>query len=76
MKRFLPRFLISATILILTAAAMARPLAAQEIKLGFIDAERILQAYSGYKDEEAQFGKQREAWNQEIDARSRELRRL
>ena len=76
MKRFLPRFLISATILILTAAAMARPLAAQEIKLGFIDAERILQAYSGYKDAEAQFGKQREAWNQEIDARSRELKAM
>ena len=74
MKRFLPTWCISATMLTLVAAAMARPLAAQEIKLGFIDAERVLQAFSGYKDAEAQFAKQREAWNQEVDTRSRELK--
>jgi len=76
MKRFLPTPVFSATILCLVAAAMARPLSAQEIKLGYVDAERILQAYSGYKDAEAQFSKQREAWNQEIDTRSRELKAM
>jgi outer membrane protein len=66
----------SATILALCAAAVARPLAAQEIKLGFIHAEKVVQAYSGYKDAEAQFEKQREIWNQEIEAKSRELKAM
>jgi len=60
----------------LIAAAVARPLAAQEMKLGVIDAEKVVQSYSGYKDAEAQFEKQREAWNQQLDARSRELRAM
>ncbi len=64
------------TILCLIAAAEARPLAAQEIKLGYLNAEKVIQAYSGYKDAEAQFEKQRESWNQEIDARSRELKAM
>ena len=76
MKRFLPTWCISATMLTLVAAAMARPLAAQEIKLGYIDAEKVLQAFSGYKDAEAQFAKQREAWNQAVDTRSRELKAM
>ena len=76
MKRFLPTWWISATILALIAAALARPLAAQEIKLGYIDAEKVLQAYSGYKDAEAQFAKQREAWNLELDTRSKELKAM
>ncbi len=76
MKRFLPIRGLSATMLGLIAAAVARPLSAQEIKLGYIDAEKVVQAYSGYKDAETQFEKQREAWNQELDARSRELRAM
>jgi outer membrane protein len=76
MKRFLPTCRISAILLGLIAAALARPLAAQEIKLGYIDAERVLQAYSGYKDAEAQFAKQREAWNLELDTRSKELKAM
>ena len=76
LKRFLPTPVISASILALVAAAMARPLAAQEIKLGYVDAEKVLQAFSGYKDAEAQFSKQREAWNLEVDTRSRELKAM
>ena len=76
MKRFLPTWWISATIPALIAAALARPLAAQEIKLGYVDAEKVLQAFSGYKDAEAQFAKQREAWNLELDTRSKELKAM
>jgi outer membrane protein len=76
MNRFLPIRVFSATILGLIAAAVARPLAAQEMKLGVIDAEKVVQSYSGYKDAEEQFEKQREAWNQQLDARSRELRAM
>jgi outer membrane protein len=76
MKQCLPIRVLSATMLALTAAAVARPLAAQEIKLGFIDAEKVVQSFSGYKDAEAQFEKQREAWNQELDTRSRELKAM
>ena len=76
MNRFLPIRVFSATMLGLIAAAVARPLAAQEMKLGVIDAEKVVQSYSGYKDAEAQFEKQREAWNQQLDARSRELRAM
>lgn len=67
---------VSATIVALIAAAVARPLAAEEVKLGFIHAEKVIQAYSGYKDAEAQFEKQREAWNQDIDTRTRELKAM
>jgi outer membrane protein len=76
MKQVLRSHWFSATILCLIVTAMARPLAAQEIKLGYIDAERVLRATTGYKDAEAQFEKQREAWNQEIDNRSRELKAM
>ena len=76
MKQFLPIRMLSASMLCLTAAAVARPLAAQEIKLGFIDAEKVVQSFSGYKDAETQFEKQREAWNLELDARSRELKAM
>ncbi len=55
---------------------MARPLAAQEIKLGFVDGEAAIKAFSGFRDAEAQFEKQREAWNQELDSRSRELKAM
>jgi len=55
---------------------MARPLAAQEIKLGFVNADKVVVAFSGYRDAEAQFEKQREAWNQELDSRSRELKAM
>ena len=76
MKQVLRSHWFSATILCLIVTAMARPVAAQEIKLGYINAERVLQATTGYKDAEAQFEKQREAWNQEIDNRSRELKAM
>ncbi|MFQ5599518.1 MAG: OmpH family outer membrane protein [Candidatus Krumholzibacteriia bacterium] len=72
----MPIRFFSATMLCLIAAAMARPLVAQEVKLGFIDAARVLQSYSGYQDAEAQYEKQKEAWNQELDTRSRELKAM
>jgi outer membrane protein len=76
MKQILPTHLFSATILSLVAAAMARPLAAQEIKLGIVDYEKTVRAYVGYADIEAQFERQRESWNQELDRRSRELKAM
>lgn len=76
MKRHLIFRGLSATILSLLAVAMARPLAAQEIKLGFVNGEKVVEAYSGFRDAKAQFEKQQEAWNQELDSRSRELKAM
>ncbi len=76
MKRHLLFRILSATILSLVAAAMARPLAAQEIKLGYVNTEAVVRSFSGYRDAETQFEKQREAWNQELDSRSRELKAM
>ena len=70
------RFVVFASMFALFAAAMARPAAAQDVKLGFVDGEKIVQAYKGYKDAETQFEKQRDAWNQEFDKRSRELKAM
>jgi len=72
----LQRVAVFATILVLLAAAMARPAVAQEIKLGYVDGEKVVQAYKGYKDAETQFEKQRDAWNQEFEKRSRELKAM
>ena len=72
----LQREAVFATILILIAAAVARPAVAQEIKLAYIDSEKVLQSYKGYKDAETQFEKQRDAWNQEFDKRSRDLKAM
>lgn len=71
----LQRGAVFATILVL-AAAVARPTEAQELKLGYVDGEKVLQSYKGYKDAEGQFEKQRDAWNQEFDKRSRELKAM
>ena len=76
MKRHLLFRFLSASILSLFAAAMARPLAAQEMKLGFVSSDKVVTAFSGYRDAEAQFEKQREAWNLELDSRSRELKAM
>ena len=74
MKQLLKIVGIFATMLALNAAAVARPAAAEEIKLGYVDGEKVVQAFKGYKDAETQFEKQRQAWNQELDKRSRELK--
>lgn len=68
------RNVVFASMFALFAAVMARPSAAQDVKLGYVDGEKIVQSYKGYKDAETQFEKQRDAWNQEFDKRSRELK--
>ncbi len=75
-SRPLPFRMVFASILALLAAAVARPAVAQEIKLGYVDGERIVQTYKGYKDAETSFEKQREAWNQELEKRTRELKSM
>ena len=75
MKRLLPRYVLFATILTLFAAAVARPDDAG-VKLGYVDGEKVVQSYKGYKDAETQFEKQRDAWNQELDKRTRELKSM
>jgi len=72
----LQKLVFFATIATLIAAAMARPVAAQTIKLGFVDGEKVVQSFKGYKDAEAQFEKQRDAWQQDVDKRSRELKAM
>jgi outer membrane protein len=74
MKQPLKTVGVFATMLALYAAAVARPAVAEEIKLGYVDGEKVVQAFKGYKDAETQFEKQRQAWNQELDKRSRELK--
>lgn len=74
MKQSLKRVGVFATILALNAAAVARPAVAEEIKLGYVDGEKVVQAFKGYKDAESQFEKQRQAWNQELDKRNREFK--
>jgi outer membrane protein len=76
MRQPLQRVGVFATMLALNAAAVARPAVAEEIKLGYVDGEKVVQAYKGYKDAETQFEKQRQAWNQELDKRSRELKAM
>lgn len=41
-----------------------------------MDGEKVVQSYKGYKDAETQFEKQRDAWNQELDKRTRELKSM
>jgi len=65
---------VFASMLLWIAAVLAQPAGAQEMKLGYVDGEKVVQAYKGYKDAETQFEKQREAWNQEFDKRSRTLK--
>jgi len=76
MRARLPIRMVFATLLGLFAAAMARPTAAQEMKLGYVDGEKIVQAFKGYKDAETQFEKQRDAWSQELDKRNRDLKAM
>ena len=76
MKRPLPRKAVRASMVALIAAAVARPAVAQEIKLGYVDGEKVVQAYKGYKDAETQFEKQRDAWNQELDKRTRDMKSM
>jgi outer membrane protein len=70
----LQRIAVFATILALLAAAMARPAGAQEVKVGFVHSDKVLQAYKAYKDAETQFEKQRDAWRTALDERSRKLK--
>lgn len=65
---------VFATMLLWMAAALARPAGAEELKLGYVDGEKVVQSYKGYKDAETQFEKQRDAWNQEFDKRSRAMK--
>jgi outer membrane protein len=72
----LQRKALSAIMPFLLAAAVARPSGADELKLGYVDGEKVVQAFKGYKDAETQFEKQRETWNQEIDKRTRDLKSM
>lgn len=74
--QLLQRKALSGIMLVLLAAAVARPSGADEVRLGYVDGEKVVQAYKGYKDAETQFEKQRETWNQELDKRTRDLKSM
>ena len=72
----LQRLAVFATMCTLLAVVMARPAAAQTVKLGYLDSDKVVKAYAGYKDAEAQFEKQKDAWKAELDKRQRDLKAM
>lgn len=54
----------------------AVPARAADLKLGFIDSERIFAEFHGTKDAQAEFNSQVEQWNKELDAKKQELQKM
>ena len=54
----------------------AVPARAADLKLGFIDSERIFAEFHGTKDAQSQFNQQVEQWNKELETKKQELDQL
>ncbi len=54
----------------------AVPARAADLKLGFIDSERIFAEFHGTKDAQSQFNQQVEQWNKELEGKKQELDQL
>lgn len=59
--------------LILVFAIMAAAGNAQEMKIGYIDSQRIFSQSQEYKDAQAKFDKELEAWNTQAEQMRREI---
>jgi len=67
-------FLLAA--LLLVFGAVSRPLEAADLLIGFIDSERIFAEYQGTKEAQAEFNTDLEKWNQDLEGRKQELKKL
>lgn len=61
---------------LLVFAAVPRPVEAAELVIGFIDSERIFAEYQRARDADAELRADVAKWNEEADARQRELEKL
>jgi len=53
--------------------AAASPAAAQNVRLGFVDSQRIFESYRGAQEAQERFGREITAWRTEADERRRAL---
>ena len=67
-----------AAVLAMLAAATLRPVAAegQELKIGYLDMERLRQSYQGFRDAEEAFQKQVTAMQDQVQSRQQEVEML
>lgn len=71
MQRFTPGIFLGAFLLLFAAAAQAA-----DLKIGFIDSERIFAGYQGTEEAKAEFQADIDKWSQELDTRRQELEKL
>jgi len=67
------RYVIPALLLLSCTAAVA---GAEELKIGFIDSEKIFAEYQETSVAQAQFEADIQKWNQELEQRKRELQKM
>jgi len=67
-------FLLAAVLLVF--AAVPASVWAEDLRIGFIDSERIFAEYQGTKEAQAEFNSDLELWSQELEQRKRELETL
>ena len=73
LRRVLSATILLAAVLLSFCAASAT---AADLKLGFIDSERIFAEYQGTKEAQSEFNSQVELWNRELETKKAELLRL
>ena len=71
MQRFTPGIFLGAFLLLFAAAAQA-----VDLKIGFIDSERIFAGYQGTDEAKAEFQADIDKWSQELDTRRADLEKL
>jgi outer membrane protein len=72
MQRFVPSIFGAAFLLLFSAAVVS----AADLKIGFIDSERIFAEYQGTSEAQAEFNADIEQWSRELEDRRQELERL
>ncbi len=73
LRRVLSATILLAAVLLSFCAASAT---AADLKLGFIDSERIFAEYQGTKEAQSEFNSQVELWNRELETKKAELLKL
>ena len=57
-------------------ALLASLASAEEVKIGYVDSQRIFASYQEYQDAQAKFDKDVEAWNAQGDQMKQEIQKL
>jgi len=65
--------LVGGLIAVVTALTMPAPAAAQIVRLGFVDSQRIFESYRGAQEAQERFGREITAWRTEADERRKSL---